>query len=84
MPGNFNTPSLYVASIEAPAYSLTVNDGCGSPAALRVINLKIFPVTVPTFESQVSSGCAPLCTRFINTTPRSGNPTGGASPIRRP
>jgi gliding motility-associated-like protein len=72
-PGNFSTPSIFLSNLTNPSYSFYVSDGCGSPTALKVINLQIFPVTTPSFSVDLNSGCQPLCVQFKNTTPNSSN-----------
>lgn len=71
LPGNYNTPSIFVQNILVPTYTLIVNDGCGSPTATKIINLNLFPVIVPTYSVVQDTGCQPLCTQFINTSPKS-------------
>lgn len=72
-PGNITTPSIFLSNLTNPTYSFYVSDGCGSPTALKVINLQIFPVTTPSFSVDINSGCQPLCVQFKNTTPSSSN-----------
>ncbi|MCW3077151.1 MAG: hypothetical protein JWO32_1760 [Bacteroidetes bacterium] len=71
-PGNTTSSTLYVQNIEIPTYTLFVKDGCGSPTAVRIVTINLFPVIVPQFSTSASSGCEPFCTQFINTTPKSG------------
>lgn len=73
LPGNTSSASLYVQNIEVPTYTLYVKDGCGSPTAVRVITINLFPVIIPNFSVSASSGCEPFCTQFINTTPKSSS-----------
>ncbi|MGZ4090120.1 MAG: T9SS type B sorting domain-containing protein, partial [Bacteroidia bacterium] len=73
LPGNINASSIYVQSVEVPSYTLYVNDGCGSPTAVKVVTINLFPVTIPTYSVLSSTGCEPLCTQFFNTTPKSSN-----------
>ncbi len=73
LPGNITTPSIFLASLTNPSYTYIVSDACGSPTATTVINLQIFPVTVPTFSTDTAIGCQPLCVKFKNTTPNSIN-----------
>lgn len=71
LPGNSTAPFIYVENITVPIYSLSVNDGCGSTTANRLITINLFPVSKPLFKTKASSGCEPFCTSFINTTPAS-------------
>lgn len=73
LPGNMNSPSIFISNLTIPSYSFIVSDGCGSPTFTKVINLQLFPVTVPTFTANVLQGCEPLCVQFKNTTPGSSN-----------
>ncbi|MBP9067968.1 MAG: gliding motility-associated C-terminal domain-containing protein [Bacteroidia bacterium] len=73
LPGNITTPSIFLASLTNPSYTYIVSDACGSPTSTTVINLQIFPVTVPTFSTDTAIGCQPLCVQFKNTTPTSIN-----------
>ncbi|MBA3665550.1 MAG: gliding motility-associated C-terminal domain-containing protein [Bacteroidetes bacterium] len=73
LPGNSSTSFIYVQNVEVPSYTLYVNDGCGSPTAVRVVTINLFPVTAPTYTVLSKNGCEPLCTQFINTTPKSTN-----------
>lgn len=72
-PGNITTPSIFLSNLTNPTYSFYVSDGCGSPTALKIINLQIFPVTTPSFSVDLNSGCQPLCVQFKNLTPSSSN-----------
>lgn len=73
LPGNMTTPSIFLSNISIPSYTYLVNDACGSPTATQVINLQIFPVTVPSFSADMVTGCEPICVNFKNTTPKSSN-----------
>ncbi len=68
MPGNSNGTSIFVQNISIPVYTLIVDDGCGSPTAVKEINIKLFPVTKPAYIHAGDSGCVPYCTKFINRT----------------
>jgi gliding motility-associated-like protein len=71
LPGGNKNSSIFVENITVPAYSLYVNDGCGSPTGIKIINIKLHPVIIPTFSTKGKGGCLPYCTSFTNTTPRS-------------
>jgi gliding motility-associated-like protein len=71
LPGDINTASIYVQNVTVPVYTLVVNDGCGSPTAIKVVTINLFPVTIPTYSTWLTGGCEPFCTSFINTTPKS-------------
>ncbi len=69
-PGGYTSPSVFVENVTVPIYTLVVTDGCGSPAAIRLIPVNLFPVTQPVFTATKNRGCEPLCTRFVNLTPK--------------
>lgn len=76
-PGNQTSPSIFVENITVPVYTLTVKDGCGSPAAIKNIPVNLHPQIKPQYITRFSKGCAPFCARFINTTPKSSAPLWG-------
>jgi len=71
LPGNSTGASIFVENATVPTYTFIVNDGCGSPVVTKLVNINLFPLIKPTFSSRSKRGCAPLCTKFINTTPNS-------------
>lgn len=73
LPGNYNTASILVQNLNVPSFTLYVNDVCGSPTAVKVVTINLFPVIVPTFIVGGTQGCEPFCTQFINTTPKSAS-----------
>ncbi len=74
LPGNSTGPSIFISNLTNPTYTFIVNDACGSPTYLQLINLQIFPVTTVSLTADTLYGCAPLCVNFANTTPKSSNP----------
>ncbi|MBA2612245.1 MAG: gliding motility-associated C-terminal domain-containing protein [Bacteroidetes bacterium] len=72
-PGNLNSGSIFVQNALIPQYTLSVNDGCGSPTAVQVIPINLFPVIMPHFIPGDTIGCEPFCTSFTNTTIKSTN-----------
>ncbi|MFN7911005.1 MAG: gliding motility-associated C-terminal domain-containing protein [Bacteroidota bacterium] len=73
LPGNQTTPSIFVENISIPTFTLEVTDGCGSPKAIKIININLHPKIIPTFNVSSQSGCETFCTEFINTTLKSSN-----------
>ncbi len=73
LPGPINTESIFVENASIPVYTLSVSDGCGSPTAIKIIPINLFPVTTPLFAVSDTVGCEPLCTSFTNLTPKSTN-----------
>jgi gliding motility-associated-like protein len=47
-------------------YTLTVTDGCGTPAALGVVTVTVNPLPVALFSSEDTVGCVPLPVQFDN------------------
>lgn len=85
-PGNATVSALYVDSIRTPHYSLTVTDGCGSPAAIKVIPVNLFPVVIPIALSSGTNGCSPYSITFVNGTPGAHHATwnfGDGSPEQK-
>lgn len=70
-PGNLTGSSIFIQNLNNPSYTLSVSDACGSPTVTKVIQLQIFPVTIPEFSTSVKEGCEPLCVIFTNTIPNS-------------
>jgi gliding motility-associated-like protein len=53
-------------------YTVTLTDGCGSPAASDVVLVTVNPLPVLSVTTDLQSGCAPLCVVFTlasTTTP---------------
>ncbi|MBL7909426.1 MAG: gliding motility-associated C-terminal domain-containing protein [Bacteroidia bacterium] len=72
-PGNLTSGSIFVQNAAVPEYTLSVNDGCGSPTAIKVIPINLFPVIMPHFSIKDTVGCETFCTSFTNTTIKSTN-----------
>ncbi len=72
-PGGSTSPSIFLTNVSVPVYTLSVNDGCGSPTAVKIIPINLFPVTIPQFVVSDTVGCEPFCAIFNNTTPKSSN-----------
>jgi gliding motility-associated-like protein len=72
LPGSSTAPSVFVENITVPVYTLVVTDACGSPPAVKLVTINLFPATKPLYQVKGGRGCEPYCTAFINVTPRSG------------
>ena len=72
-PGNINSESIFVQNALIPEYTLSVTDGCGSPTAIKIIPINLFPIITPYFSTSDTIGCEPFCTSFTNLTPKSTN-----------
>ncbi len=68
LPGNTTGATLFIENITVSTYTFIVNDNCGSPPAVQVIDLELFEVVPPTYTVSESKGCAPFCPTFINTS----------------
>ncbi len=55
---------------DAVACILTSNAACaiGSPASSNIVTVIVNPLPAPSFTSNVSSGCPPLCSQFNETS----------------
>jgi gliding motility-associated-like protein len=72
-PGTLTGASIFVQNASIPVYTLSVNDGCGSPTAIKIIPINLFPIITPIFTTSDTVGCEPFCTSFTNVTPKSSN-----------
>ena len=72
-PGNITSESIFVQNISVPFYTLSVNDACGSPTAIKIIPINLFPEITPLLTVSDTLGCEPFCALFTNTTPKSSN-----------
>lgn len=72
-PGMTNASSVFVENAAIPFYTLSVNDGCGSPTAIKIIPINLFPVIKPIFTVSEAVGCESFCTSFTNITLKSTN-----------
>ena len=51
-------------------YTVVATDGCGTPSATSTVTVTVNPNPVVSFTATTAtSGCAPLCVTFANTTP---------------
>ncbi len=68
MPGNITTPTFEASPGETTNYTLTIQDGCGSPSATDSTKLIIHGVPEIAFTPDMRSGCKPLCVSFTNNS----------------
>ncbi len=66
MPGNLHGNGVSVSPANTTIYTVTVNDGCTTPAAFDTGQVNIVSAPVITMPNAVA-GCAPLCVTFTNT-----------------
>lgn len=65
-----------VAPDTTTPYTLTVTDGCGTPAGFATVTVTVNPLPVALFSSEDTTGCVPLPVQFDNaTTIESGSVT---------
>ena len=69
-PGGATTSTIAVPSIAntQQTYSLTVADGCGTPASTSTVSVFVNPLPVVAFTSDKTEGCAPLCVNFSDAS----------------
>jgi gliding motility-associated-like protein len=68
-PGNATTQAVTVSPTATTTYTVWVTDGCGTPTDTATVTVVVNPLPIITFYSSDSSGCAPLCVDFFDTTP---------------
>lgn len=72
-PGNVNGQSVSVTPPSSMYYTVTVNDGCGTPPAKDSVLVIVDPLPVIAFSADTLSGCYPVCVSFTdNSTIASG------------
>jgi gliding motility-associated-like protein len=69
MPGNLTTQSLTVNLQSSTVYTVIIKDGCGSTPVKSTVNVTIYQTQSPSFTSDNTKGCEPVCVQFNNTTP---------------
>jgi gliding motility-associated-like protein len=52
-------------------YTVVITDGCGSSPDSATLTVTVYPTPQPVFTLSDSSGCAPFCVTFTNTTSNS-------------
>jgi gliding motility-associated-like protein len=65
-PGNSICPYLTVSPTSTEIYTVTMTSGCGDTSAS--VTVTVNPQPVPLFYADVTTGCAPLCIQFHNTS----------------
>jgi gliding motility-associated-like protein len=61
-------PNVTASPGSNTTYTVTVSDGCGSPAVTATVAVTVYTLPAITFVADSLSGCAPLCVTFTNTT----------------
>jgi gliding motility-associated-like protein len=64
MPGNLSTPSISAST--GVNYTVTVNDGCGTPSTSGVIKVGAYPLPIVSVTPSLPVGCIPVCINFSN------------------
>ncbi|MGP8215749.1 MAG: PKD domain-containing protein [Bacteroidia bacterium] len=66
---NPDTGATVTASPAATTvYTVTVNDGCGTPPVTDTVRAIVDPLPVVNFVADTLNGCYPLCVKFRDTT----------------
>lgn len=60
--------SINVSPTVTTVYTVTMTDGCLSPAANDQVTITVHPNPVPDFTADITEGCAPITVTFTNTT----------------
>jgi gliding motility-associated-like protein len=61
-------PNVNASPTVTTTYTVTITDGCGSPPDTATLTVTVYPPPQPTFVLSDTSGCAPFCIDFTNTT----------------
>ncbi|MBL7891133.1 MAG: PKD domain-containing protein [Bacteroidia bacterium] len=69
MPGGLTGPNITVNPTATTEYTVSVTDGCGTPAATSVVTVTATPPPTIQFTSDITGGCSPLLVTFTNNTP---------------
>ncbi len=59
--------AIQVSPTSNTTYTVTATDGCGSTDT-DIRTISVIPAPIPNFVSANTTGCAPLCTRFIDAS----------------
>jgi gliding motility-associated-like protein len=69
--GTGSGSSVTVNPATTTTYTVTADDGC-SPAVTDVVTVTVLPLPAVVFNSNVTSGCVPLCVNFNDLTTVAG------------
>ena len=72
MPGAGSGSSLSVSPVATTTYTVTITDGCTVTPAIAAITVTVLPLPNISFNSNVSSGCEPICITFVDATTVAG------------
>ncbi|MGP8217501.1 MAG: PKD domain-containing protein [Bacteroidia bacterium] len=67
-PGGLTGSTITVSPAVTTEYTVTVTDGCGTPAVHDSVKAIIDPLPVVKFSADTLSGCWPLCVKFTDLT----------------
>jgi gliding motility-associated-like protein len=67
-PGAQTGASITVSPGVTTTYTVTVTDGCGSPAASATETVTINPLPTVSFKADTTNGCYPVCVNFKDLT----------------
>lgn len=66
--------SVVVTPLTSPAtYTVVVGDNCTTPTSSRSVTIYWSPLPKPSFTFVNNTGCYPITTSFVNTTPNATN-----------
>lgn len=68
LPVNLTGSTVSVTPTGSTTYTVIVTDGCETPSLTDTVEVKMQGLPVPTFVSDTTSGCEPLCIKFTNTS----------------
>lgn len=68
MPGSGTASTFNVSPAVTTTYTVTLTDACTSVAATDVVTVTVLSLPTPNFTVDVSSGCAPLCVKFVDNS----------------
>jgi gliding motility-associated-like protein len=60
-----DSSNIFVSPLALTSYTVTLSDGCGSPAVQATFDVDVAPVPIIDFSADLLSGCTPFFTRFF-------------------
>jgi large repetitive protein len=67
-PGDCQQKQFAVSPASSTEYTVTVKDGCTTPAVSTNVTVKVLPIPVPDFTANVNEACAPVCIDFTDNS----------------
>lgn len=72
-PGASQQSNNLVSPQVSTNYTVTVTDGCSTPAVSSAVMVNVTPLPVPDFTADVTEGCAPVCVLFTDKSTFTGS-----------